>query len=153
MQTKIGTLKLINKPDYIAGNYEYLIPLVPIIICDDEIKENDYGYIEGSLTTRPFNKDEVEKANKMGYEKVLVLPNQFSPEFIQAIVDSGVKDGDKVEVEMEWLDIKGSILRMATSELIVKLRKDNTVIIHKISDELEELKEKARKLGYKLVKE
>jgi hypothetical protein len=167
MQTKIGTLKLIETKEWtpIARRLDDTITsrlepdynnvsVQPIIICDDEIKVDDYfwskcdNFIDKCLkinNTEITGKKVViaiglSKDSNYFPFKVLVQPNQFSPEFIQAIINGKVKDGDKVEVEMEE---KGEYCKECTCptpcyNLYIKLRKDNTAIIYLLKESVED---------------
>lgn len=118
--------------------YKNKNPFQPIIICDDEIKNGEWYYdIESNTIT---NKE--EDHYNCPCKKILVLPNQFSQEFLQAIVDGKVKDGDKVEVDMEFYDSNSSPLSNSVGYWILKLRKDGTAIIHPYKESVEEAAER-----------
>lgn len=128
-----GLIYMNNKASNLKTNLNNIeIVYQPIIICDDEIKDND-NIIWGNMITKAGkegikNFDEI----KNDLKKILALPNQFSQEFLQAICDGKVKDGDKVEVEMTATnDLEGIPFKQWDGEFnVVKLRKDGTAIIH-----------------------
>lgn len=120
----------------------------PIIISDDEIQvgDNIINGVGNITNVHCYNNDlkkfqyiisgalcEVQSDDK----KIIVLSNQFSSEFLQAIVDGKIKDRDKVEVEMIHLGGTGS-------GYVIKLRKDCTAIIHPY---IESVEEKIKKLN------
>lgn len=122
----------------------------PIIITDDEIKSGDWFL---NITTGTIHKAGIIGVNiqsgknfgdyhgKFECKKILVLPNQFSKEFLQAICDGKVKDRDKVEVETECNSSSGK--EFGAKEYILKyfklkLRKDGTAIIHPYVETVEE---------------
>jgi len=74
---------IISETENIESGDKWWMPFTGDIIHTKEDK--DYGAFE---------------PNGMG-KKVLVLPEQFSPEHMQAIVDGKMKNGDKVLVECE----------------------------------------------------
>jgi hypothetical protein len=111
----------------------------PIIICDDEIKVGDK--VIGIRKSDNFitklqdimNNSQIVIAKQSGtfiYKKVLVQPHQFSLEFIQAVINGKVKDGDKVEIEMQAMYEVGGIEGGEPVDYILKFRKDSTAIIH-----------------------
>lgn len=158
MKTKIGILKLIptGYADISIGDLcnhgnngyckikdqEHAIfaarngyePIQPIVISDDEIKVGDTIY--NSLLEKIETIDELwlalEKtvsSPKGSKTKVLVLPNQIPLDFIKAIVDGKFKDGDKVDVEVEY---KGRYLYKKENDISnwnIKFNNDNTAII------------------------
>lgn len=146
---------------------DYMKIYEPIIICDDKIKENDKILLSDDIIVN-VDKEwwfQLKVGNYSHIKKVLVQPNQFSSEFIQAIVDGKVKDGDKVEIEMEELaresqDSGGYLYKIKdgivqgfsnttlpieelkkkgwTTEIHIKICKDNTAIIHSYKESVED---------------
>ena len=109
----------------------------PIIICDDKVKDGEQGYFPYSKTIHICND---EKGIHPNMKKILVSSTQFSPEFLQAIVDVKVKDGDKVEVEMERTNLEEPDSYALYGK--IKLRKDDTAIIHPYTETVEEAAKK-----------
>lgn len=127
------------------GVHYYWIKIEPIIICDDEIKAEDWFYSENERGMVKANRYIVQGKDTGNY-KTLVFPNQSPTEFLQAIVDGKIKDGDKVEVEMEikYEDFFDGITIYPNyySKQIIKLRKDGTAIIHPHRESVEEAAER-----------
>lgn len=84
------------------------------------------------------------------FKKILVSTNEFSQETLQAIIYGEVKDGDKVEVEMESYYSESDVFQFMqqnsvsnghaiseVSKIKVKLHTDGTAIIHLYSNNLE----------------
>ncbi len=115
--------RIYYRQDHLDLTFEYWERIQPIIICDDEIKANNKVLFKDLiLTVNEFTHDDTvvfeesiaehlkineynENAFREVARKILVLPNQFSIEFIQTIIDDKVKDGDEVELN----DRHGSI--------------------------------------------
>jgi len=91
----------------------------PIIISEtEEIKVGDIVYSSWSLpersifTVKEIKENQLTDTNNYYHpssycKKVLVLPEQFSPKHLQAIVDGKLKDQDEVYVELNqtgWMD-------------------------------------------------
>lgn len=88
--------------------------------------------------------------------KVLVLPEHFSPEHLQAIVDGKMKDGDKVLVEcavndaMSLLDISDNF--PLKHPKYIKLNSSNHITLHKVEEKMytrEEMKTLMRMLAFR----
>ncbi len=73
----------------------------PIIISETERIESNKGTTKGDWAYNGMYKKLFQMVGDVTeYDfKVLVLPEQFSPKHLQAIVDGKMKDGDKVLVE------------------------------------------------------
>lgn len=118
---KLGTLFLVEVEDYgskpnkkgeickfpyglnIAGDDDMGYPTIkPVIICDDDIKKDDYYIIlsgeNKNCIVHQIHQDHNFKWSDI--KKVLVLPNQFSQEFLQLIVEGKANNGDVVDIEM-----------------------------------------------------
>lgn len=118
-------------------NNSAICVIQPIIICDDKIKVGDKFINTESCQLIYTCSDEEDKQYIIDTDKkILVLPNQFSQEFLQAIVDGKVKDGDKVEVEMERTNPEEPDSYALYGR--IKLRKDGSAIIHKYEETVEE---------------
>lgn len=65
--------------------------------------------------------------------KILVLPEQFSPKHLQAIIDGKLKDGDEVLVECDdkWITVAHSL----DVEMFIKLTKDNHIKLFPVKKE------------------
>lgn len=127
--------------------YNYIL-VQPIIICDDQIKVGDTIFIprinsvgkrvkEHSSYHGHILRNEIDGYKHIvmgGEKKILVLPNQFSQEFLKAVVDGKMKDRNKVEVEIEINpDSYPGIPNVS-----LKLRKDGTAILHPYTESVEE---------------
>ncbi len=155
----------------VAENWK---PIQAIVVCDDEIKvgENWLNTKDPSLGIRVASEYDIKKIkdnNHTHCKKVLVLPNQFSSSFIQAILNGKIKDGDKVEVELNNVVIAestdnyddnviyvngdkvfsyshefGDILEKEADKYRgeIKLRRDNTATIHPYKETIAEASEK-----------
>ncbi len=133
--TKIGVLRLLDHP---------------VIICDDEIEVGDtflhthqnrlftvVSIRDGAFITKKYPLDTYPISEYT--KKVLLYPDQFSNEFIQSIVDRRMKDGDKVEVEMETYYTSSQLPSEQYKNQRVKLHNYNTAIIHPFKKSVEEI--------------
>lgn len=131
--------------------------LKAFIVCDDEIKVGDKVLIPFAGKPRFLeffvssdNDLEIHKEGKHPNLKILVLPNQLSQEFLQAIVDGKVKDGDKIEVEIQDRLMMMSAILLERDNWELKLRKDGTAIIHPYDESVEEafIRWKGNRMGW-----
>jgi hypothetical protein len=155
----------------VAENWK---PVLAFIITNEEIKIGDtcYDKVLGII----FQVDETtdlkyvnDSNNKLKPYKILVSFNQFSPSFIQAIINGKVKDGDKVKVDLNFVTITESTENYDDNDIYVngvkvfsysheyvdvlekeadkyrnkiKLRKDGTATIHPYKETVEEAADK-----------
>lgn len=86
-------LKLCNKNDVV---------IKPIAISDEEISIGDY-YLFLNQIHKANRVQELETYNRQRelYKKIELLPEHFSNDILQLIVDGKLKDLDKIEVEYE----------------------------------------------------
>jgi|SRR6185369_3561217 len=133
----------------------------PILISEKEkIEEGDWivvnevsnGVIKqhGSL----IQEAESKYAPSVYVQKVLALPEHFSPKHLQAIVDGKMKDGDKVLVECEskYIEPPDTIHSNRGYDInIVKLNSSNHITLHPVEkkmyteEEVEEIKLQAKR--------
>lgn len=133
-----------NTPTVVIGNILYK----PIIISETEkIEVGDTFYVS-DLPHDPPSLFKAEKINRqtenqhgkiwIGHKdyivealckRVIVLPEQFSPNDLQAIADGKLKDGDKVVVECvyDWDKTQSPM----TQYHFIKLNSQGHAIIHK----------------------
>lgn len=76
-----------------------------------------------------------------GYKKVLALPEYFSPKHLQAIVDSKLKDGNKVLVECEQDKVRDTdpecpIAIGGGYPTVVKLNSSSHITLHKVEEKM-----------------
>jgi len=73
----------------------------PIIISETEkIEDGTDAYLNNAIV-RATAGNRATKITELGGKKILALPEHFSPEQLQMIVDGRLKDGDKVLVECD----------------------------------------------------
>jgi hypothetical protein len=102
----------------------------PILISETEkIEEDDLRYgVQGESK----------------YYKVLALPEHFSPEQLQMIVDGKLKDGDKLLVECEYHQFKGG--EPDPSGFYIK-KTSNHITLHKVEEKMY-TKQELNKIAY-----
>lgn len=86
----------------------------------------DFFQYEGALT--------LAEINITNYWKVLVLPEQFSPEQLQAIIDGKLKNDDKVLVQCKQSKTRweqgGTVVGNFITDTVIKLDEQSHVILH-----------------------
>lgn len=134
MQTKIGILKLIKPRDIkeLSGNgKEYFAfwgtVAKPIVISNDRPQIGE-ECISSRYPNQILKFGSFENSYEDECRKIIVLPDQFSPEAIKAIANNELKDGDQVEVETKMAYKKGNI--GLDFDIVTKLNPDGTATIH-----------------------
>ncbi len=106
--------------------------------CAYNLMTKRYGRVlrimqNGDITIDNGQYEDTSSPNN--FAKVLALPEHFSQQHIQMIVDGQLKDGDKVLVECEqheeWAGT-GSGIGQPTSITFIKLNSSNHITLHKI---------------------
>ncbi len=73
-------------------------------------------------------------ASEFGMFKILALPEHFSPEQLQMIVDGKLKNGDKVLIECDyWPDIRDD---KYPGQYVIKLNSSNHITLHKVEEKM-----------------
>lgn len=147
---KAGEICMFGYGMNIAGKDNMGYPTIkPFIVCDDRINDGDtvYNGVEmGTVHKWDKNHKQPENIILVNYDneeilerrrdrcfKVIVTPDQFSESNLREIVDGRVKNGDKVEVEMEtvYIEPDDSIHCNRGSDVTrVRLIEDGTAIVH-----------------------
>lgn len=122
---------------YWGGNIETYVVVKPIIISETEkIEKGDWIWIEGMLVNY-IHALSLSAISGQGYRyKVLVLPEQFSPKQIQAIIDSKMKDGDKVLVECIHKGDYDEYLGHGDKDARIALNSQGHVTLHKVEEKM-----------------
>lgn len=145
-----GTLMLypISEEDHRQAQY-----LKPIIISETEkIEVGDKFLINNTIHSctgydglKVISNDESTYCHSHGICKILALPNHFSPEQLQMIVDSKLKKGDKVLVECDNTIIKDKISGLPyvgekwdyiIDYYFIRLNSANHIILHKSEEKM-----------------
>jgi hypothetical protein len=136
----------------------------PIIISETEkIEVGDWHYHKEVNNIGQVTNQEMADFINIGHRergivfKVLVLPEQFSPKDLQAIVDGEMKDGETVLVECEdGAYLKGDVQHINGTPLYyeTKLNSQGHVTIYKVEEKMVpvSLLESAFNAGYALRK-
>lgn len=111
----------------------------PIIISETEKIDAEVDWIYHSVT-KQFRKSQIDDLmySDQNWNKVLVLPNQFSPKHLQAIVDDKIKDRDKVLVECVDFNKADTDFGFNGSDWIkiIGLNSQGHVVLHKIEEKM-----------------
>lgn len=106
---------------------EFTIPYKPIIISEIEpigIGDKRYAKEVGIMNTSVD--EEFSMRNHKGiWNKILALPEHFSPKHLQSIIDGKLKDGDEIFVECERILFEAGI----DFKYKIKLNKDNHITL------------------------
>jgi hypothetical protein len=119
--------------------YDYKIAFPPPIIISEteKIEVGDWVLLLDSFG-KPFLSPQQWKGEGVltkDHKKILVLPEQFSPNDLQAIVDGKMKDGDKVLVECEKVT-EDEVYFQGIKEYQIKLNSQGHVTLHKVEERL-----------------
>jgi hypothetical protein len=113
--------------DYGQGKHNPRKYLTLIVISETEkIEVGEDIYHFPTKTLAKFVKGDLHVA------KVLILPEQFSPKHLQAIVDGKMKDGDKVLVECESIAPHPSL----NDWIVIKLNSQGYVTLYKVEEKM-----------------
>src|SRR5690606_35806921 len=113
---------------------------LPILISKDKIEVDDWVYNEVSKEIYQF------KENHVSYEfKILALPEHFSPQQLQDIVDGKLKEGDKILVECTINYCKDCVFNQGQelspdccnqSDTVIKLNSSNHITIYLVEEKM-----------------
>ncbi len=104
MKTKTGILKLIDLGEKLDPEYMHCFMIgkkyyLAIVICDDEPKVNDHVLAQGNRIVRVEDESEIVFAKN--FPKILVLPEQMSPDFVWDIIKGYLTNDVEVDVEID----------------------------------------------------
>lgn len=130
----------------------------PILISETEKpKDGDQILLKGQIQKAGRdgvkNWEEASTYYKWPCFKTLALPEHFSPQQLQMIVDGKLKDGDKVLVEcIDLCDYEGEEIWEITPNKVIKLNSSNHITLYPIEEKKYTIKEIIDELKYGLSK-